>query len=136
MTRAKIAGLNLKARETLARKERTTVTPDAEDEGIMAPETPQGLAGESQGGTSITLAIRSLEQPRQRPLIRGSLAAGISIFRQFSAEPFAPPASTAPSRLTEEVFGPKRKRQHTERYNKSVEDGELDESQHAKISRR
>jgi hypothetical protein len=98
-------------------------------------ESPPGLRGESQGGTSITLAIRSPEQPQQRPLIRGPLAAGPPIFRLFPAEPSAPPASTAPLRLAEEAVGPKRKRKHTEKYDKSVEDGELDESQYAKISR-
>lgn len=126
---AEIAGLDLKAREALARKEKTTVTPNTEDEGVLV-----GLAGESQGGTTITLAIRSPEQPQQRP--RGPLATGPPIFRLFPAEPSAPPASTAPSRLDEEAVGPKRKRQHTERYEKSVEDGEIDESQYAKIGRR
>ena len=128
---AEIAGLDLKAREALARKEKTAVTPDNEDEGVLV-----ALAGESQGGTSITLAIRSPEQPRQRPLVRGPLAAGPPIFRLFPAEPSTPPASTAPSRLADEAIRPKRKRQHTERYVKAVEDGELDESQHAKIGRR
>jgi hypothetical protein len=126
-----IAGLDLKAREALAQKEKTAVTPDTEDEGVLV-----ALAGESQGGTSITLAIRSPEQPQQRPLVRRPLAAGPPIFRLFPAEPSAPPASTAPSRLADEAIGPKRKRQHTERYVKAVEDGELDESQHAKIGRR
>jgi hypothetical protein len=46
---AEIAGLDLKAREALARKEKTTVTPNTEDEGVLV-----GLAGESQGGTTIT----------------------------------------------------------------------------------
>ena len=44
-------------------------------------------------------------------------------------------AYITPSRLADEAVGPKRKRQHTERYVKAVEDGELDESQHAKIGR-
>ena len=56
MSGAEIAGLDLKAREALARKEKTAVTPDTEDEGVLV-----GLAGESQGGTSITLVIRSPE---------------------------------------------------------------------------
>ena len=42
--------------EAVARKKRTAVTPDTEDEGVLVPESPPGLAGESQGGTSITLA--------------------------------------------------------------------------------
>jgi hypothetical protein len=45
------------------------------------------------------------------------------------------PAFTAPLRLADEAVGPKRKKQHT-RYVKAVEDGELVESQYAKISRR
>jgi hypothetical protein len=69
LSRAEIAGLDLKAREILARKEKTVVIPDTEDEGVLV-----GLAGESRGGTSITLTIRSPEQSQQQPLVRGPLA--------------------------------------------------------------
>ena len=65
---AEIAGLGLRAREPVARKERTVVTPDAEDKDLQGLESPLGLAGEFQWGTSITLAIHSREQPRQRLL--------------------------------------------------------------------
>jgi hypothetical protein len=58
LSRAEIIGLDLKAREVLARKEKTIVIPDTEDEGVLA-----ALAGESQGSISIILAIRSPEQP-------------------------------------------------------------------------
>jgi hypothetical protein len=58
---AEIISLNLKAREVLARKKRTTVTPNTEDEGILVPESPPGLTGESQGGITIILVIRSPE---------------------------------------------------------------------------
>jgi hypothetical protein len=44
---AEITGLDLKAREALARKERITLIPDTEDEGILVLESPPGLAGES-----------------------------------------------------------------------------------------
>ena len=50
--------------EAVARKKRTAVTPDTEDESVLVPESPPGLAGESQDGTSITLAIRSPQPPR------------------------------------------------------------------------
>ena len=43
MSGAEIAGLNLKAREALIRKERITVTSDTEDESILAPEAPRVL---------------------------------------------------------------------------------------------
>lgn len=52
------------------------------------------------------------------------------------AELSAPPASTASLRLAEEVVDLKRKRQHIEKYKISIGDGELDEPQHTKISRR
>jgi hypothetical protein len=58
------------------------------------------------------------------------------VFRQVPLEPSAPPVSTAPSRLTEEAVGPKRKREHSKKYERSIENGKLDESQHAKIGRR
>ena len=88
---AEIAGLDLKAREALARKGKTAGTPDTEDEDVLVLESPLGLAGESQGGTSITLVIRSPEQPQQRPLMRGLLTVGPPIFRLVPAEPSAPP---------------------------------------------
>src|SRR5437764_4820137 len=82
LNEAKVAGLDLKAYEALARKEKTAVTPGTENEGILI-----GLAGQSQGNTSITLAIRSPEQPQQQPLVQGPSAAGPPIFRLFPAEP-------------------------------------------------
>ena len=42
LNEAKVAGLDLKAYEALARKEKTAVTPDTEDEGVLV-----GLARES-----------------------------------------------------------------------------------------
>ena len=86
---------------------------------------PPRAIGASQGGTSITLAIRSPEAPQRCP----------STFRLFPEEPSAPPASTAPPRLATEEGRGKRKRTHTNTYKQSVEDGELDESQHGKAAR-
>lgn len=69
---AEIAGLGLRAREVVARKERTAVASDAEDEDILRLESPPGLAGESQCSTSTTLAIRSQEQPGNDLLYEGA----------------------------------------------------------------
>jgi hypothetical protein len=55
------------------------------------------------GIVTITLAIRSPGQPRQRPLARGPLAAGTPILRLFPVKLSAPSASTAPLRLAEEA---------------------------------
>jgi hypothetical protein len=67
------AALDLKAREALARN-KAVVTPESpfrlrdDDDEVMLLETPPKLAGESQGGTSISLALLpSPEQPRRRP---------------------------------------------------------------------
>src|SRR4030095_3809484 len=73
LTGAEVAALELKASEVLARK-RNIVTPDApeeeewEDDGLILFSTPPRPIGESQGGTTITVAHRSSpEQPRQLP---------------------------------------------------------------------
>ena len=46
------------------------------------------------------------------------------------------PASTAPPRLEETEGRPKRKRRHTDRYEKGVKNGELPELQYGTIGRR
>jgi hypothetical protein len=38
-----------------------------EDDGIVDPSTPPRLVGESQGGTTITLALRTPERLRPPP---------------------------------------------------------------------
>jgi hypothetical protein len=60
----RLQALDLRAREVVARKERTAVTSDAEDEDILRLESPPSLAGGSQCSTSTTLAIRSQGQLR------------------------------------------------------------------------
>jgi hypothetical protein len=134
-----IAAKALKEREALART-RDIVTPDTREDdeddqdgedGLVLFSTPPRPAGESQGGTSMTLAHRpSPEQARQAPL------QSTSFFRPFSDEPeeLALPPSTAPPRL-EAGARPKRKREHTDRYKKAVAQGDLDESQHGKAGR-
>jgi len=44
------------------------------------------------------------------------------------AEPSAPPGSIAFLRLVEKIVDRKRKRQHIEKYKRSIEDGELDKA--------
>lgn len=119
---AEIAKKDLKAREASLRK--TTVTPEADDNDILVLDTPPRAVGESQGGTSIILAIRSPEAPQRAP----------PMFRLFPEEPSAPPASTAPPALGVEGRV-KRKRTHTIAYKQAIEDGELDESQQGKADR-
>ena len=120
------------AREAIVSRARTTTTPedgrDDEDDAVVVLDTPPRAVGESQGGTSITLAIRSPEAP---PPAR----TGPRIWRLFSEEPIAPPASTAPPKLATEEDRGKRKRTHNMVYKESVEDGELDKSQHGKAGR-
>src|SRR2546421_2919473 len=132
LTGTEIAALDLKAREALARN-KAVVTPDSpleprDDDEVILLETPPRLAGESQGGTTISLALRSSpEQPRHMP--------GPAPFsRLFSEDPALPPASTAPPRLDEDGRG-KRKRVHTDKYKKGVAQGDIDESQHGKRGR-
>jgi hypothetical protein len=73
-------------------------------------------AGESQGDTSITLAIRTPEATRRVP----------PPWRLFPAEeelaedPSAPSASIAPPKLAGDGEGLKRKRPYTVKYAKSV----------------
>jgi hypothetical protein len=123
LTGAEITQKELKAREALASRERTIITPEENvDEGVIVPNTPPGVVGESQGGTSITLAIRTPEALRRA-------APTPTMFRLFPEEPSAPPASTAPPRLATEEGRGKRKRAHTRKYQQAVEDGDLDQSQ-------
>jgi hypothetical protein len=87
------------------------------DDGILIPDTPPNAgetAGESQGGTSITLAIRTPER------LRGPL----DLVPQMASEPDSSPepqvqlpASTAPGRIED---GPrKRRRMASKRYTSS-----------------
>jgi hypothetical protein len=133
LTGAELAAVELKKREALARAKRVA-TPDAnedEDTGLVLFTTPPRPAGESQGGTTISLALRpSPEQSRRRPAV----PAPFQLFPRDDEEEFNPallPASTAPPRLEEEGRV-KRRRVHTNRYKDAVAQGDLDESQHGK----
>ena len=78
-----------------------------EDDGILVPGTPLNvgeLAGESQGGTSITLAIRTPERLRGPP----NLIPQVISEPESSPEPQVQlPASTAPGRIED---GPRKRR--------------------------
>lgn len=86
--------------------------------GLTGLTGPAGLAGESQGGTTIILAMRNPERLRGGPdLAPNTLPT--------SPEPdlaWQLPASTAPPRLGQDVR-PKRKREGTIRYMEGREDG-------------
>jgi hypothetical protein len=78
-------------------------TPEGSSEGVIVPGTPP-LAGESQGGTTIALAIRTSERLKGLP----------ELIPELSSEPqgtpeaqIEPPASTAPARIEE---GPRKRR--------------------------
>ena len=97
------------------------VTPEQDesdrDDGILIPGTPPGageILGESQGGTSITLAIRTPERLRGPP----DLVPQVASEPDSSPEPqLQLPASTAPGRIED---GPrKRRRMASKRYTDS-----------------
>jgi hypothetical protein len=77
------------------------------DDGILVPGTPPNaseIAGESQGGTSITLAIRTPERLRGPP----DLVLQVASEPDSSPEPQVQlPASTAPGRIED---GPRKRR--------------------------
>ena len=76
------------------------------------------VAGESRGGTTITLALRTPDRLRPGPdlALRVSSAPGIEPEWQL-------PASTAPPSLGQVEAGLKRKRKGTIRYKEGREDG-------------
>ena len=92
-------------------KTRATIPPqEDEDEGYLIPATPPilraaQLAGESQGGTSITIA-----KPAPHPAISSPSPPLLS-------DPASLPVSTAPPRLQQgEEIERKRKRKYTKLY--------------------
>ena len=96
-------------------------TPGDNNDEIMVPAIsprPAGqplVVGESQGGTTITLALRTPERLRLEPP-RGSQP----LERESALQP---PASTASLSLGQVNAHPKRKRQGTIRYERDQEDG-------------
>jgi hypothetical protein len=94
------------------------------DSEVMVPATPPRpagqaqLAGESQGGTTITVALRTPERLRLGP----DLTPRVSPPRE-SEPAWQLPASTAPPSLGQADAHQKRKRQGTIRYKEGREDG-------------
>jgi hypothetical protein len=99
-------------------------SPESSDGEVMVPVTPPRpageaqLAGESQGGTTISLALRTPERLRLGP----DLAPRVSPPRESEAA-WQLPASTAPPSLGQAEARAKRKRQGTIRYKEGREDG-------------
>ena len=72
----------------------------SDDEDFLTSGTPPPRPGESQGGTTITLALRTPERLRGPPELIPTLASE----PEASPEPQVQlPASTAPARMEEEV---------------------------------
>jgi len=84
---------------------------------IIIPRTPE-RAGESQGGTTITLALRTPERLRAGPDLAPRLSPPLEPESSWQL-----PASTAPPSLGQAEARPKRKREGTIRYLESREDG-------------
>ena len=107
-----LTGAELAERALVAR-ERAQRAAEEEDGLQFVPDTPPHspkLAGESQGGSTITLAIRSPQRPpapRQHP--------------PPPAPSFLPPSSTAPPTLGGAMG--KRKRTMTDKYREGREEG-------------
>jgi hypothetical protein len=90
------------------------------------PAPPVGHAGESQGGTTVTLAHRpSTEQPRHLPA-RPDAPKPSPIFQLLPEGPSLQPASTGPPRLEEGARG-KRKGGYTDQH-EAVARGAIDDS--------
>ena len=97
-------------------------SPESSDGEVMMPTTPlrpsgeAQLAGKSQGGSTITLALRTPERLRPGP----ELAPRVSSSQETE---WQLPASTAPPSLGQVEAGLKRKREGTIRYKEGREDG-------------
>src|SRR2546430_748720 len=99
-------------------------TPENSNGEVMVPATPPRpagrprVAGESQGGTTITLALRTPERLRTGP----DLVPRVSPPPETEPE-WQLPASTAPPSLGQAEAGTKRKREGTIRYKEGRKDG-------------
>jgi ribosomal 50S subunit-recycling heat shock protein len=84
-----------------------------EDDGIVVASTPPRFAGESQGGTTITLAIRTPERLRPPPELTPALEASPEV----PPEPTELPAFTATARMEQGRW--KRRRVPNKQYTNS-----------------
>ena len=99
------------------RPTRETTSENSSDEDVVVPGTPPRAAGESQGGTTITLALRTQERLRTEP----DLAPPPKKQRQHASPSLSTiawqlPASTAPPGLGQAETGLKRKHAGTAKY--------------------
>ena len=88
----------------------------------MIPATPPRPAGESQGGTTITLAISTSERLRVGPHLAPK-AAPTRVSSPERDRAWQPPASTAPPGLGQAETRLKQKRAATDKYRQGREDG-------------
>jgi hypothetical protein len=104
------------------RPARETTPENSSDEDVMVPGTPSRPTGESQGGTTITLALRTPERLRTGPDLAPT-AVPTHISSPEADPPWQLPASTAPPGLGQAEAGLKRKRTGTAKYRQGREDG-------------
>jgi hypothetical protein len=125
LTAAEASDKDRKERERLARragKARATseeLAEEGDDDGIYTRDSPTPRVGESQGGTTITVAPKATMRPPPPPARSPSL----------SPVPADLPLSTAPSRLPE--AGQKRKRSATNKYTEGRQAGILRSQGHS-----
>src|SRR5579859_3387685 len=103
---AEITGKELKARkafEVHKAIQSCTIIPEQNNGQVLVADIPARPIGESQGGTSISLAIRTPEALHRTSPPLQAQPIGLPIFRLFPKElpekPSTLPASTAPPRL-------------------------------------
>src|SRR6266480_7098621 len=117
LTAAEASDKDRKERKRLFRKAgKTKATSEdlvekGDDDGIYTRDSPTPRVGESQGGTTITVAPKATMRPPP-PLARSP---------SLSSVPADLPPSTAPARLPE--AGQKRKRSATNKYTESRQAG-------------
>ena len=102
---------------------RERFTPEnSSDEDVVVPRTSAKLLGESRGGITITLAMRTPERLRAGPHLAPRVSP-MSISSPGTDVAWQLPASTAPPSLGQAEGRPKWKRQATIMYRHGREDG-------------
>jgi hypothetical protein len=109
---AEITGKELKAREAREAISVRERIPEDDGQVLVAQTLPRTLAGEYQGGTTITLSIRTPEAIRRPPPSQQAPAWRLFPAEEVTEELTAPPASTAPLKLAGDGERTKRKRSH------------------------
>jgi hypothetical protein len=99
------------------------LTPNDDDDEIIMPITPPGLAGESQGGSTVTLALRTPERLHYGPDLTLNVSSARETEPAWQLSALIAPPSLG---LVDEPEGrQKRKRQATIRYQEGREDGHI-----------